>query len=159
MNVGLPAVLACTVAGAACASRGVPHSAAEDSKPRISWDIRSDRGNTIVCGSERPAVSCVLTRGTDQRRSSVAVHVLLHSVAIETRYLGVVRAPFMEGSSVRSVGEINVTVPPHSRPVSATTSSGVTRQAGEYTLSIALDAIQEGQPPVRIVQEIPVLVK
>jgi hypothetical protein len=65
----------------------------------------------------------------------------------------------MSGGTLPGVGEINVTVPARSRPVSATTSSGVTKEPGEYMLSIVLDATGQGQPPVRIVQDVPVLVK
>jgi hypothetical protein len=65
----------------------------------------------------------------------------------------------MAGGTLRGVGEINVTARPRGPPVNATTSSAVTKQAGEYTLSIVLDAIQEGQQAVRIAQDIPVTVK
>jgi hypothetical protein len=159
VSVGRLVVIGWTMTGLSCASHGVPHTAVDESQPHISWDIRADRGGTEVCGSAMPGVNCVLARSTDERRSSVGVHVLLHSVATEAQYLGVVRAPFIEGGTLRGVGEINVTVRPNGDPVNATTSSGVTKEPGQYTLSIALDAIQEGQPPVRIVQDIPVLVK
>ena len=90
-------------------------------------------------------------------RYGVTVHLYLHAAANQTSYLGLMETPFVDGVEER---EISITVPRGSQPVSSLLSGRVVEAPGTYPLSIALDATQTGaDAPIRITQQIPVVVK
>jgi hypothetical protein len=148
---------------AGCAGHGEVHVAPDESKPHISWEIRSganEGDEELICGSGEPGRPCVLAAITDSRRMLATVHVLAHAAARRTSYLGFTRASFWEGESNRQLGELNVTVQPGSRPVGGTVIGRVTSKPGSYALTISIDATQPGETvPVRLSEHIAVLVK
>ena len=148
---------------ASCAGHGAVHVAPDESRPHISWEIRTG-GETgdddLACGSASDAGRCVLSALTDARRTLATVHVLVHAAAQTTSYLGFIRAPFIEGDLARKIGEITATVEPGSEPAAKTVVGQITSRPGSYALIISIDAEQPGTAnPVRISEEIPVLVK
>jgi hypothetical protein len=151
------------LAGAGCATHGVSHVTLDESRPHISWEIRSgpDHGDeNSVCSAAQAGKICVLAASTDQRRSLAAVHLFVHAAAQPTSYVGFMRAPFLEGEGGRKLGEINATVRPGSRPAGTLVVARVSAKPGSYTLSLSVDATQAGEPnPVHIAEKIAVIVK
>lgn len=85
---------------AGCTHR-VSHTAPDESRPHISWDIRAggDLGDArVVCASTDTTPNCVLDATTEQRRSLVTVHLSLHAAAEQTTYSGSLRVPFIQGA-------------------------------------------------------------
>jgi hypothetical protein len=151
------------LAAAGCASHGVVHDAPDESRPHISWEIRTG-GETgdddLACGSGEAPGPCVFAASTEERRTLATVHVLVHAAAQTTSYLGFIRAPFFEGDLDRKIGEINETVEPGSEPAGKTVIGRVTSRPGSYALIISIDAEQPGAGnPVHIGEEIPVVVR
>jgi hypothetical protein len=145
------------VSGACAGNRGL-HVAPDESRPHITWEIRSreSSGGSFVCGSIEPSRPCVLVTSASGRGTGVTVQLHLHAASTQTSYLGLVKTPFVEGVKDR---EISLTVPRGSQPVSSLLSGKAIEAPGSYTLSIALDATQTGvDTPVRITQEVPVVV-
>jgi hypothetical protein len=129
----------------ACGGHRVAHVAPDESRPHITWEIRTggDIGDDeFVCGSSQPSRECALAASTADRRSLVTVHLYLHAAKEPTSYLGVMQVPFMEGSERVMDKEVSATVPPGSQPVGSTLSGRVTSKAGSYSFRILLDAIQ-----------------
>ena len=153
-----PALLA-----AGCASHGEVHVAPDESKPHISWELRSGRSEgdeEFVCGPARPGKPCVLAASTQDSPRLSALRLLGHAAAQPTSYLGFMRTSFFEGEAERKLGEINVTVEPGSRPVGTTVIGRVTSKPGTYALTISIDATQPGAPnPLRISDNVSVVVK
>ncbi|HXW07571.1 MAG TPA: hypothetical protein VD833_20215 [Vicinamibacterales bacterium] len=151
------------VVGAGCARPGEVHVAPDESKPHLSWEIRSGTGEgdgAFVCGSAQPGRPCVLAASTAESQTLAAVHLLAHAAAQPTSYLGFMRPTFLEGDTSRKLGELNVTVEPGSRPVGTTVLGRVTSEAGSYELIVSVDATQPGSPaPQHIPARVPVEVK
>jgi hypothetical protein len=147
----------------ACAAHGVTHTAPDESRPHISWEIRTGGplgGDQLVCGSSQASPTCTLAASTAQAPALATVHLFFHAAAQPTSYLGFMRAPFIEGSGQYKGGEVSATVDPGSQPVATTVSGLVTSKPGAYALTISVDATQEREAtPQRIAQEIPVTVK
>lgn len=147
----------------ACGGHRVAHIAPDESRPHITWEIRTggDTGDDdFVCGSSQPARECVLAASTSDRRSLVTVHLYLHAAKRPTTYLGVTQVPFIESSERLKDREVSAAVPPDSQPVGSTLSGRVTSKAGRYTFRIMLDAVQEAvATSQRLVEEAVVLVK
>ena len=143
----------------ACAGNRVPHVAPDESRPHITWEIRSREGSggvRFVCGSIEPSRPCVLSASASQQGTGVTVQLHLHAASTQTSYLGLMKTPFVDGVKDR---EINLTVPRGSQPVSSLVSGRLVDSPGTYSLSIALDATQEGvEAPIRITQQVPVVV-
>ena len=132
---------------AACAGHRPTHAAPDESRPHITWEIRTggDLGDAdLVCGSGQPSQPCVLKASTEGRRTLVTVHLYLHAAAKQTSYLGVMRVPFMQGAEGLKGGEVSATVPPGSQPVGSTVSGLVTTQGGDYTFIVSLDTMESG---------------
>ena len=134
--------------------------APDESRPHVTWEIRSREssgGSRFVCGSTEPSRPCVLAASASRQGTGVTVQLYLHAAATQTSYLGLVKTAFVDG--VREQREISITVPRGSRPVSSLVSGRLVDSPGTYTLSIALDATQEGaDAPIRIAQQVPVVV-
>jgi len=146
---------------AACASHGSVHNSPDESRPHISWEIRSGAGGDadFVCRSSQPGKACAIPASTDKTARLATLRLFAHSAAQPTSYLGFMRAPFLGGEVDRKLGEINATVAPGSRPVGTTVVDRVTSKPGKYLLSISIDATQPNAPnSVRISQEVPVVV-
>ena len=148
---------------AGCASGGGVHVAPDESKPHITFELRSggsEGDESFVCGSVEPGKPCVLAAGTGKGQTLAVVNLRVHAAAQPTSYLGVMRASFFEGEAERRVGEINTTVKPGSRPVGTTVIGRVTSKPGTYALVISIDATQPGAPnPVHIGEDVQVIVK
>ena len=144
----------------ACAGNRVPHVAPDESRPHITWEIRSrdsGGGSRFVCGSSEPSRPCVLEASASPQGTGVTVQLYLHAAATGTSYLGLMKTAFVDG--VKEQREINITVPRGSRPVSSLLSGRLVDSPGTYSLIIALDATQDGvDAPIRITQQIPVVV-
>ena len=146
-----------------CATHGVAHVAPDESRPHISWEIRTGGvyGDAdFVCGSSEPQKPCVLPASTEKDRALAVVHLFVHAAEQPTSYVGFMRAPFFEGELDQKLGEVSATVPPGSRPIGTTVVGRVTSKPGNYTVTISADAMQPNAPtPVRIAQELPLVVK
>ena len=147
----------------ACGGHRVAHVALDESRPHITWEIRTggDMGDDeFVCGSSKPSRECVLAASTADRRSLVTVHLYLHAAKEPTSYLGVMQVPFMEGSGRLTDKEVSATVPPGSQPVGSTLNGRVTSKAGSYSFKILLDAPQATSlQSQRVEEQTTVLVK
>jgi len=142
----------------ACAGNRVPHVAPDESRPHITWEIRSREGGgtRFVCGSSEPSRPCVVAASASRQGTGMTVQLHLHAASTQTSYLGVMETPFVDGVKAR---EISLTVPRGSQPVSSLLSGRVVDAPGTYTLSIGLDATQTGvEAPLRIAEKIPVVV-
>ena len=148
---------------AGCARHGAVQVAPDESRPRISWEIRTggDDGDAdFVCGTSQPEKACVLAASTGKPLTLATAHLFLHAAARPTSYLGFMRGPFFEGEADRKFGEVNTTVDPGSRPVGVSVNAGVTSKPGRYPLTIAVDAMQPDAPnPVHLSQEVAVVVR
>ena len=147
----------------ACGGHRVAHVAPDESRPHITWAIRTggDMGDAdFVCGSSQPSRECVLAASAADRRSLVTLHLYLHAAQEPTSYLGVMHVPFMDGLERLTDREVSATVPLGSRPVGSTLNGLVTSKAGSYSFRILLDATQaDPSTPQRIEAEANVLVK
>jgi hypothetical protein len=145
------------------ASHGAVHVAPDESRPHISWEIRTggdDGDANFVCGSAQAGKPCSLQPSADKTRLLATVHLFVHAAAKPASYLGFMRASFFEGEVDRKLGEVNATVEPGSRPVGTTVIGRVTSKPGEYALTISVDATQPGVAnPVRILQQVGVVVR
>jgi hypothetical protein len=154
-----PALLLFLAASAgACAGNRVPHVAPDESRPHVTWEIRTrDGGATrFVCGSIEPSRPCVVEASASRQGTGMTVQLHLHAASSQTSYLGVMETPFVDGVKAR---EISLTVPRGSQPVSSLLSGRVVDTPGTYTLNIGLDATQTGvESPFRIAEKIPVVV-
>jgi hypothetical protein len=143
----------------ACAGNRVPHVAPDESRPHITWEIRSrdsGSGSRFVCGSIEPSRPCVIAASASRQGTGMAVQLHLHAASTHTNYLGVMETPFVDGVKTR---EISQTVPRGSQPVSSLLSGRVVDTPGTYPLTISLDATQAGvDTPIRITQQVPVVV-
>lgn len=152
-----------TLLSAGCAPHGALHVAPDESKPHISWELRSgaDEGDEeFVCGSAQPGKPCVLAASPGKRRTLAVVHLLVHAAAQPTSYLGFMRAPFLGDDTDRKLGEVSATIEPGRQPVGATVIGRVTSKPGAYTLTISVDAMQPGATnPVHIGEQVSVAVK
>lgn len=160
--IGVLAMSGAFMAGTGCAGHRVPHAASDESRPHISWEIRTggDLGDDrLVCGTLRPEVKCVLGAGTQDRPNRITIHVYLHATDELTNYVGTMTTPFLTGSKVLSTRDVSASVPKGSRPVGSTVSGVVTSSPGSYRFGISLDAVEVGsRTAVRIVQEADVVV-
>jgi len=158
------ALLGCafSIGCAGCASHAAVHVAPDESRPHITWEMRTggaDGDEQFRCGSQQPGIGCELPASTASSSVRTTVRVFLHAAAAETSYLGVLTLPFLDGIG-DGTREVNLTVPRGSRPVSITINTHTTSTPGSYTLNVQLDATMETMPaPVRIVENIPVIVK
>jgi hypothetical protein len=147
---------------AACGHR-VPHVAPDESRPHITWEIRTggDLGRArFVCGSSQPSRACVLAASAAEQPSLTTVHVYLHAARGQTSYLGVTQVPFIEGSAPLRDREVSATVPANSQPVGSVVSGRVTTTPGRYVFRISLEATTAGTGTSRrIAEEIPVSVE
>lgn len=155
-------VLLMVISGA-CGWHRVPHVAPDESRPHITWEIRTggDLGDDqFVCGSTEPSRDCVLPASTQARRSLATVHLYLHAARQPTSYLGVMQVPFIDGAARLEDREVSATVPPGSQPVGTTLAGPVTSKPGEYTFKVLLDANEAGMTgSERIEVQAPVSVK
>lgn len=145
-----------------CAEHTPAHLAPDESRPHITWEIRTggDMGDAdFVCGSAKPGSPCVLQASSDERQSFATVHLFLHAAKQETSYLGEMRVPVLQDEQHRHLSEISVTVPAGTSPVGHTVNGLVTKQPGSYSMSINLEAMQAGQLAGRITEQIPITVR
>ena len=152
-NAGKTLLIAATLA-AACGHR-VPHVAPDESRPHITWEIRTGgdvRDEEFVCGSKQPSRPCVLTASTADNRSLATVRLYLHAAKETTNYLGTMHVPFMEGTGLEEK-EVSATVPPGSQPVGRTLNGRVTSNTGNYTFRILLVGTQPGAPTSQRLEE------
>ena len=83
----------------------------------------------------------------------------LHPSGAVTNYVGSVTLPFVEGSNSLA-NEVSLSVPAEGRPVNRTMLGRVTRAAGSYTMTVALEAFETGgAAPTRIETQVPVTVR
>ena len=146
-----------------CGGSKVIHTAPDESRPHITWEIRTggEYGDAdLVCGSAKPGQACVLPSGASARPATVMLRLYLHAAAVQTNYLGVWRAPFLEGWTPKDYREVSGAIRPGDRPVGASVSGRITDKPGTYAFNVLLDAAQEGAPMgQRIVLDIPVTVR
>jgi hypothetical protein len=95
---------------------------------------------------------------TEQQRTRAIVQVQLHAAKGDTKYLGLIEAPFVTGGTDPYLGEVSTDVSPGSKPVGRTIVGQVTAQTGDYELKITLDAVQGGKVVSRLAERIPVTV-
>lgn len=142
-----------------CTSQAPVHTAPDESQPHITWEIQQGTGadEAFVCGSRKPGVRCVLSARTEQQRTRAIVQVQFHAAKADTKYLGLIEAPFVGGGTNPNLSEVSMDVRAGSNPVNRTIVGAA--QSGDYALTITLDAIQGGQFVSRLAERIPVTVK
>ena len=155
--------LAGALCSAACGGRGTVHTAPDESRPHITWEISigGEFGDaTVVCGSAKPAARCILPTSTSSRPTLSSLHLYLHAAKQQTNYLGAWRAPFLQGWTARDYRDVSGTVKAGADPFAVNVSGIVTDKPGTYTFSVLLDGAQEGVPSGnRIVLDVPVEVR
>jgi hypothetical protein len=158
----LGALMVLILATPGCSTHLATTEAPGTVRPRISWEIRTggDDGDArLACESSQRPPRCSLEASTDEHQSFTTVRLYLHAAAKQTSYLGFTQVPFVQGAATAS-REISASVPPSSSPVGASVNALVTRQPGNYTMSITIDMLQEGSAePERITEAIPVTVR
>jgi hypothetical protein len=145
----------------ACTSRAPVHTAPDESRPHISWEIQEGAGadEDFVCGSRKPGVPCVLSARSEEQRTRAIVQVQLHAAKADTKYLGVIEVPFVLGGTGRQLTEVSADVAAGGTPANRTIVGQVVAERGEYALSITLDAVQGGRAVSRLSERIPVSVR
>ena len=153
----------CLLSTAGCAGHQIQHNAVDESLPHITWEIRAGGAEgdaRFVCRSTEPNQACVLDASTTERPNEVTAHLYLHPVKEPTSYLGFMRLEFLSTPEREGEGDISISVPPGSRPVSVTCTGAVTSKPGSYALRIVLDALQPGMTtPKHIAQEIKITIR
>lgn len=148
---------------AACGTRGTVHTAADESRPHITWEISigGEFGDAkVVCGSAKPAAACILPASTSSRRTLSTLRLYLHAAERQTNYIGAWRAPFLQGWTASDYRDVSGTVKPGDDPFPVSVSGIVTNTPGSYTFSVLLDGAQEGVPAGnRIALDVPVEVR
>ena len=148
---------------AACASRGTVHTAPDESRPHITWEISAggEFGDaTVVCGSAKQTSTCLLPASTPSRPTLSSLRLYLHAAERQTNYIGAWRAAFLRGWTAQDYRDVSGTVKPGEEPFAVSVSGLVTDQPGAYTFSVLLDGAQEGVPAGnRIVLDVPVEVR
>ena len=151
------------VLGAACGSRPTVHTAPDESRPHITWEISvgGEFGDAnVVCGSAKPGALCMLPASAPSRRTLSTLRLHLHAAERQTNYIGAWRAPFLQGWTPKDYRDVSGTVKPGEEPFSVNVSGLVTNTPGKYTFSVLLDGAQEGVPfGNRIVLDVPVEVR
>ena len=146
---------------AACGGRAPVHTAPDESRPHITWEIRTggEFGDAeFVCGSAKPA-RCTLTASTNEGRTYVMLHLYLHAAAAQANYVGTWRAPFLQGWTAKDYRDVSGTVRPGEEAYDVSVSGIATDKPGDYSFSALLDGAQEGAATGdRIVLDIPVTV-
>jgi hypothetical protein len=125
------------------------HVSPDESRPHITWEIRAGgdyNGEDFVCGSLKPNASCTLPASKQSLWTFVAIYIDLHSAAGPTNYVGTWRAPFLNGWTAADYREVNDSVKPGEKPHQITVSGIGTRQPGQYSFTVTLEAAQEGGP-------------
>lgn len=149
-------------ASAACGGHAPVHTAPDESRPHITWEIRTggEFGDArFVCGSAKPAATCSLAAGTPERRTEVMLHLYLHAAAAQTNYVGTWRAPFLQRWTAKDYRDVSGSVRPGDEAYDLSVRGIVSGQPGNYSFSVLLDAAQEGVATgSRIVLNIPVTV-
>ena len=155
--------LVAALLSAACGSRGTVHTAPDESRPHITWEISvgGEFGEgTVVCGSTKPGVPCVLPASTSSRTTLSALRLYLHAAQRQTNYVGAWRAPFLQGWRTSDYRDVSGTVQSGADPFVVNVNGIVTTKPGAYTFSVLLDGAQEGVPlGNRIVLDVPVQVR
>ena len=150
------------VCGACGGARPSVHTAPDESRPHITWEIRTggEFGEAqLVCGSERPAAACGLTATGEGRPTPVILRLYLHPTPIQTNYVGAWRAPFLQGWTARDYRDVSGSVPAGGDPYVVSVSGLVTDKPGSYSFNVLLDGAREGVPTgTRITLDIPVVV-
>lgn len=157
-------VLVTALLSAACGgSRGTVHTAPDESRPHITWEISvgGEFGDAkVVCGSVKPGAACILPASAPSRRTLSTLRLHLHAAERQTNYIGAWRAPFLQGWTPRDYRDVSGTVKPGEDPFAVNVSGLVTNTPGRYTFSLLLDGAQEGVPAGnRIVLDVPVEVR
>jgi hypothetical protein len=148
---------------AACGGRGTVHTAPDESRPHITWEISvgGEFGDaTVVCGSVKPTAPCILLPSTPARPTLSSLRLYLHAAKQQTNYIGAWRAPFLQGWTAKDYRDVSGTVKPGDDPFVVNVSGNVTDKPAAYTFSVLLDGAQEGVPAGnRIVLDVPVEVR
>lgn len=142
---------------AGCGMHGVKHSAADESLPHYSWEIRSDRVSSderMVCGSAEATPSCVLEAG-----SRITVHLAFHAADGPVTYSGDMTIPFVESVGGGGVRKVSADVRPGSQPVNTSVTGSASRTPGSYAFSIAMIAKQPGKPDRPLASDVKVVVR
>jgi hypothetical protein len=130
-----------------CGGQPVPRTAPDAARPHFTWEIRTGGefgGERSVCGSDQPKKPCELETSSGSTPTGVGLRLHLHSAGQKTNYLGVWKAPFLQGWKLSDYRELSGTVEPGDRPFDIGVSGVVTSQPGKYTFSVRLEAAQEG---------------
>ncbi len=162
VRIPLSSIVLLATLAPGCAQHGPVHTAPDESRPHVSWEIRAggDDGDAqSICGSAQPSLACVLTRSTVPPQTRVTVHLLLHAAAAVTTCRGTIGAFFISGAEGNAKHTVDATVPVGSTPIGDTINGIVTDSPAASRFEIRLDATQPGQPPVKISQDIPVIIK
>lgn len=155
--------LVAALLSAACGSRGTVHTAPNESRPHITWEISvgGEFGDaTVVCGSAKPTASCLVPVSTPARPTLSSLRLYLHAAERQTNYLGAWRAAFLRGWTPKDYRDVSGTVKAGADPFVVNVSGIVTDKPGSYTFNVLLDGAQEGVPASnRIVLDVPVEVR
>ena len=147
----------CVALCAGCGNHAVTHSAPDETRPHLTWQIRAGSAEEeIVCASDQPRPNCLLSTG-----SPITVHIAFHAVKVPTTYAGQVEVPFIEGIGQGGKREVNATVPKDSAPVNTSITGIVISKPGSYSFRISVGARQEGakSPAGRLSVDVPVIVR
>lgn len=149
--------------GVACGSRGTIHTAPDESRPHITWEISvgGEFGDaTVICGSVKPTAPCILPANTPSRPTLSSLRLYLHAAERQTNYIGAWRAPFLQGWTAKDYRDVSGTVKPGDDPFVVNVSGLVIDTPGRYSFSVLLDGALEGVPAGnRIVLDVPVEVR
>src|SRR5688572_9054183 len=103
----------------ACGGRGTVHTAPDESRPHITWEISmgGEFGDaTVVCGSAKPTATCILPVSTPSQPTLSSLRLYLHAAKQQTNYLGAWRAPFLRGWTASDYRDVSGTVKPGDEP-------------------------------------------
>ena len=86
----------------------------------------------------------MLAARSEQQLTRAILQVQLHGAKADTKYLGLIKAPFIGGGSDRHVGEVTTDVAAGSKRGGRPIIGQLTARPGDYRLTMTLDAVQGG---------------
>lgn len=148
--------------GGGCAQHRAVHTAPDESRPHITWELRTgpvEGDERFVCGSSNFAAGCELNASSVVSPSHARFHLFLHAAAKRTRYVGTASLPFLSESGQELTTRVEAVVEPGAIATGDTVAGPVTTRPGAYMVTIRLEATQDGSAVLPIEENVRVVVR
>lgn len=157
----LSVLMLAMLAAGACAGHQVSHTASDESRPHITWEIRAggaEGHDRLACQSSSSGTPCVLTASGKDRRELATVHLYFHASAQTANYEGTLMLPFLDGASERP-RPVAATLQPGAAAEGPTITGLITPTPGTYTMTVALKVKHGDKNSTPITRDVTVVVR